>query len=100
MNKYYDSQSKVAGACEFGGAATVQSAQPASGTCSQLLSEAGSAGTGVVTSTNGAVSGSSGAPGASGSKSAASGLMGSWGDVRITMAVVAAFLGGVALVVV
>ena len=100
MNKYYDSQSKAAGACSFGGAATVQSAQAASGTCSQLLSEAGTAGTGVVTSTNGAVSGSSGAPGASGSKSAASGLMGGWGDVRITVAVVAAFLGGVALVVV
>ena len=98
MNKYYDSQSKVAGACDFGGAATIQSAQPASGTCSQLLSEAGTAGTGVVTSTNGAGSGS--APGASGSKSAASGPVGSWGDVRITVAVVAAFLGGVALVVV
>lgn len=95
MNKYYDSQSKAAGACSFGGAATTQSAQAASGTCSQLLSEAGSAGTGVVTSTNGA-----GAPGASGSKSAASGLTGTWGDVRITLAVVAAFLGGVALVVV
>jgi len=96
MNKYYDAQSKAAGACDFGGAATTQSAQAASGTCSQLLSEAGSAGTGVVTSTNGA----GGGPAASSSKSAASAVVGSWGDVRLTVAVVAAFLGGVAMVVV
>ena len=100
MNKYYNSKSKAAGACSFGGAATIQSAQNPSGTCSQLLSEAGAAGTGVVTSTNGIVSGGSGAPGASGSKSAASGPMGSWGDVRITLAVIAGFLGGAILVIV
>ena len=98
MNKYYLSQNKVAGACDFGGQATTRSAQAASGTCSQLLSEAGTAGTGQVTSTNGAVVG--GGSSASGSKSAASGMSGTFGDFRIITAIIAAFLGGIALVVV
>ena len=92
MNQYYDAQNKVAGACNFGGQATTQSAQAASGTCAQLLSEAGTAGTGQVTSNSGGS--------ASGSKSAASGNMGTFGDFRIMAAIVAAFLGGIALVVV
>ena len=92
MNKYYIAQNKVAGACNFAGQASIQSAQPASGTCGQLLSEAGTGGTGQVTSTNGG--------GASGSKSAASGMSGTFGDFRIMAAIVAAFLGGIALVVV
>ena len=95
MNKYYIAQNKVAGSCNFGGQASLQSAQPASGTCSALLDEAGTDGTGQVTSTNGAVSG-----GASGSKSAASGTLGTFGDFRIMAAVIAAFLGGITLVVV
>lgn len=93
MNKYYDSQNKAAGACNFGGAATTQAAQNPTGTCVQLLNEAGNQGTGVVTSTNGA-----GNP--SGSKSAASGNVGTFGDFRIISAVIAAILGGVVLVVV
>jgi len=108
MNKYYNSQNKVANACDFGGAATTRSATPAQGTCSQLISEAGVDGTGVVTSTNGLVSGGgsgngssgSGSSGSSSSSSAASGLTGLIGDFRVFFAVVGAFLGGVALVVV
>jgi 1,3-beta-glucanosyltransferase GAS1 len=107
MNKYYNSQNKEAAACSFGGAATTRSATAASGTCSALISEAGAAGTGIVTSTAGAVSnpGSSGSSGSSSSgssssSSAASGVTGTWGDFRIVTAMVAAFFGGVALVVV
>ena len=91
MNKYYISQSKAADACDFGGQATTRSAQAASGTCASLLNEAGTAGTGQVSSTNG---------GGSGSKSAASGNRGTWGDFRIMSAIVVAFLGGFVLVVV
>lgn len=103
MNKYYNSQKNAAGACDFGGAATIRSALAASGTCSELLSEAGTAGTGVVTSTNGVINGPgannpAGGPNASGSKSAASGLIGTWGDFRIMAALVTAFLSGVAFV--
>lgn len=106
MNKYYNSQNKIAGACDFGGAATTKSANAASGTCSELLSEAGAAGTGQVTSTNGIVSGpgsnggGGGSSGGSSSSSAASGITGTIGDLRIFVALVSAFLGGVALVVV
>ena len=103
MNKYYNSQNKEAAACNFGGAATTRSAIPATGTCSDLINEAGADGTGIITSTAGAVS-NGGANGTnsngSTSKSAASGLTGTWGDFRIVTAMVAAFLGGVALVVV
>jgi hypothetical protein len=92
MNKYYLGQNKAVGACDFGGQATTRSAQAASGTCSSLLGQAGTAGTGQVSSTGGS--------NPSGSKSAASGNMGTFGDFRIMAAIVAAFLGGIAIIVV
>ena len=108
MNKYYNSQNKQGSACDFGGAATTRSAIAASGTCSDLINQAGAQGTGVVTSTDGAVSnpgsgssqGGGSASNGSSSSSAASGMSGTWGDFRIVTAVVAAFLAGVALIVV
>ena len=96
MNEYYLAEKKTAGACNFAGQATTQSSIAPSGTCQSLLSEAGSGGTGTVTSTLTASGGSS----SSSSKSAASGTYGTWGDFRIISAVAAAFLGGVALVIV
>jgi len=92
MNKYYLAKNKDAGACDFAGQATTQSAQSPSGTCATLLNEAGSEGTGTVTGSLTAGSGSA--------KSAASGLYGTWDDFRIMSAVVVAFLGGVAHVVI
>lgn len=91
MNEYYLAQNKAPGACQFNGQATTQKAQSPSGTCSQLLSEAGAAGTGVVTSTNGV--------GSSGSKSAASTIPGTWGDLRIMTVIVGAFMAGVLVIV-
>jgi 1,3-beta-glucanosyltransferase GAS1 len=101
MNSYFDSQNQAADACKFSGQAFTQSAQTPSGTCASLISQAGTAGTGVVTSTNGALSGGgSNGSGGSGSSSAASGISGMFGDFRICVAVLSAFLGGVALIVV
>jgi 1,3-beta-glucanosyltransferase GAS1 len=105
MNKYYNSQNKQASACDFGGAATTRSAVAASGTCSTLLSQAGAAGTGVVTATDGAVgnpgtTGTNGGSSSSGSSSssAASGITGQFGDFRILAAVVGSFVAGVVIV--
>ncbi|KAH2677022.1 hypothetical protein KXV51_003214 [Aspergillus fumigatus] len=50
LNKYYSEQSSASSACNFGGSATVTSATKATGACSSLMKEAGTAGTGTVTS--------------------------------------------------
>ncbi|KAN0101893.1 carbohydrate-binding module family 43 protein [Hyaloscypha variabilis] len=61
MDQYYKNQNKVSTACDFSGQAKIQSGSTSS-SCSSVLSQAGSAGTGVVTTvpTGTAVSGSSG----------------------------------------
>ncbi|ODM14616.1 1,3-beta-glucanosyltransferase gel4 [Aspergillus cristatus] len=50
INHYYEKQGSKASACDFGGSATTTSTTAPSGTCKSLMSEAGSAGTGTVTS--------------------------------------------------
>ena len=59
FNQYYLSQNKADSACNFNGAAQTQAAASATGTCSSLLSQAGSDGTGTVTSSPTAGAGSS-----------------------------------------
>jgi hypothetical protein len=50
FNQYYLAQGKVSTSCDFGGNAVVKAAAAASGTCGALVSQAGTAGTGTVTS--------------------------------------------------
>jgi hypothetical protein len=48
FNRYYLSQNRAADACDFGGAATTQSAASATGNCGELLDTAGADGSGTV----------------------------------------------------
>ena len=50
FNQYYQAHKTQTNACDFGGAAQTQKAASTGGACSGLLAEAGTAGTGTVTS--------------------------------------------------
>ncbi|KAJ5325522.1 hypothetical protein MYU51_000245 [Penicillium brevicompactum] len=49
FNRYYQNQKQNKQACDFSGAATLQSAKDPTGNCKSLLSQAGASGTGQVT---------------------------------------------------
>lgn len=77
LNTYYEKQAAAgngASACDFSGSATSASPTSPSGSCATLISQAGNAGTGTVTSQP---SGTAGSGSGSGSGSSASGSSGS-----------------------
>ncbi|KAF5857023.1 1,3-beta-glucanosyltransferase gas1 [Aspergillus alliaceus] len=81
LNKYFMEQDSAASACNFGGSATVTSTTKATGTCANLMSQAGTAGTGTVTSQPTGASGS----GSSASSSTSSGLAPTTGSTMVTV---------------
>jgi hypothetical protein len=91
FNQYYKDQGSSSDACNFKGAAKLQRASSASGTCQSLINQAGTAGTGTVTSAptgGGASASSSGSAGIKNIPSAESGLL-----PMICVVVVAALSG-------
>jgi 1,3-beta-glucanosyltransferase GAS1 len=77
FNAYYQDQTNKgngASACVFSGAATTQNAVKPTGNCEALISQAGSGGTGTVTSQPSGTGGSSSGSGSSASKSGPAGI--------------------------
>lgn len=72
INHYYEAQGEKVSACDFGGSATTTSTTKATGTCAALMNQAGSAGTGTVTSQPTGTGGANGANGAGASSTATS----------------------------
>lgn len=81
LNYYYQLEGKSSSACGWAGSASLKPTTAANGACSSLLSQAGTAGTGVVTSSPtgtgaGAAASGSGASGSSSSSKGAASPMG------------------------
>jgi 1,3-beta-glucanosyltransferase GAS1 len=72
FNQYYSANNKNSQACNFAGNATIQNPQTPASSCQALLSQAGPAGTGVVTSLP---SGTGSSGGSSSSKKSEAGIM-------------------------
>jgi hypothetical protein len=70
MDQYYKNQGKASTACDFGGQAKIQTGSTSS-SCSGLLNQAGSAGTGTVTTVPTGTGAASSSSGTSSKKSAA-----------------------------
>jgi hypothetical protein len=84
LNTYYEQQANQgngASACDFGGSATSVSASAPTGDCAALISQAGSGGTGTVTSAPSGTAGSGSSSGSgSGSESSSGSSSGSSGS--------------------
>lgn len=107
MNNYYNDQKAGPSACAFGGAGATKSSSSPSGTCSALINQAGTAGTGTVTSspTAKAGGGSGGSGGSSGSSSASAGAAGinsvpsfESGLLPVAMVIAVGILSGVGMI--
>lgn len=104
FNEYAKSQSTATNACDFGGSATTKAATTGISSCTALLDQAGSAGTGTVTSapTGTAGSGSSGSSASAASSSGAAGINTvptfSTGLLQTSMFVVVAMVSGAAMI--
>ncbi|KAF4770487.1 hypothetical protein N7455_007559 [Penicillium solitum] len=103
LNKYYVEQDRAADACSFDGSATVKATTKATGTCSTQMKEAGTAGTGTITTENTATSGSNSASSTASSTTSSSGAIGlhsssSFGSFQVAACIATALLAGVGMI--
>ena len=103
LNKYYSEQDEAATACSFGGSASTKATTKATGTCSAQMKEAGTAGTGTVTTeaTATADSSSSSSTSSSTSSGSAPGSLHSSvniGSFQVCAGVATAFLTGIGMI--
>lgn len=101
MNKYYEEQvakGNGAQACDFGGAATTKSAVTPTGTCKDLMSQAGADGTGTVTSapTAGGATAAAASEGAAGPMVAPTAV--NFGMLQLGAYIITAFIAGVGMI--
>ncbi|KAI5276899.1 hypothetical protein E4T47_00020 [Aureobasidium subglaciale] len=101
LDQYYSAQpsSQRASACGFSGSATLKSAVKATGVCSSLLAQAGTAGTGKVTAsantgTGAAATGGSGSGGSSKASGSGSGSQGAASAISIQSVQIGGFTLG------
>ncbi|KAJ5150844.1 uncharacterized protein N7482_010096 [Penicillium canariense] len=100
LNKYYKEQGKSATACDFSSSATTKATTAAIGTCSVQIKEAGSAGTGSVTTEATATADSSSSSSTSSSAGAPANLHSSVavGYFQVGAYVATAFLTGLGMI--
>ncbi|KAJ5799069.1 CAZyme family GH72 and CBM43 [Penicillium psychrosexuale] len=103
LNKYYVEQDRAADACSFSGSATVKASTKATGTCSTQIKEAGTAGTGTVTTENTATADSSSASSTASSTTSSSGAIrvhhsSSFGSFQVAAYIATALLAGVGMI--
>lgn len=101
MNKYYEEQvakGNGAQACDFGGAATTKSAVTPTGTCKDLMSQAGADGTGTVTSapTAGGATAAAASEGAAGPMVAPTAV--NFGMLQLGAYIITAFIAGAGMI--
>lgn len=105
LNKYYVEQNRAADACSFAGSATVKSVTTATGICSTQMKEAGTAGTGTITTENTGTAGSdsgSASSTASATKSSSGATSmhssSSFGSFHVAVYIATALLAGVGMI--
>lgn len=103
LNQYYVEQNRASDACSFAGSATLKAVTSATGVCSTQMMEAGTSGTGTVTTDNTATGRASSASSKGTSTKTSSGAIGmhsssSFSSFQVAAYIATALLAGVGMI--